>query len=359
MILYTLIAIVVILAAANGANDNIKGAATLLASGVLRYRAAIVLATVVTAVGGLTSIFIANGLIQAFSGKGIVPQELTVSASFLLAIAIGAAAAVWLATFAGMPVSTTHALFGGIVGAGLAVSEGAVSWGTAAKLMLLPLLISPLLAAFASFLIAPLLRKANAPAAEPCLCADTLSETDGKAIALRSTTVLGRVDEAQCMPTTGRTVLSFPLLRGRDMAHLASACAVSFARGLNDTPKIAALMVAAGASVSSSSLTVVMAMSLGGLVAAQRVAKTLAFRVVKMNPSEGLAGNIVTAALVIGASRFGLPVSTTHVGTGALFGIGVSNGSTHWNVVRTILLAWVFTLPASGVVAYIAVKVLS
>jgi len=92
-------------------------------------------------------------------------------------------------------------------------------------------------------------------------------------------------------------------------------------------------------------------MALGGWLAAQRVAETLAFRVTRMDVSEGLGGNLVTALLVMGASRFGLPVSTTHVSTGALFGIGLGNHSTRPSVIRQILLAWLVTLPVAATLA--------
>ena len=89
----------------------------------------------------------------------------------------------------------------------------------------------------------------------------------------------------------------------------------------------------------------------GGLIAAGRAANTLAFKVTRMDAGEGLGGNLVTSALVIAASRYGLPVSTTHVSTGALFGIAVANGSGRWAVIRAILLAWGFTLPTACVFA--------
>jgi inorganic phosphate transporter, PiT family len=361
MTLSLLILFTVLLAAANGANDNIKGAATLLGSNMLGYRAAIVLATLATAAGGVASIYLANGLLQAFSGKGIVPPEMTGSLLFLLPVAIGAATTVWIASVKGMPISTTHALLGGILGAGLAGAAEAVVWTTVAKLMLLPLLLSPLIALTLSYLLAPALRwvRRSGETADPCACADTLAAPMGPTIALREQLLLGRTDAPQCAPAPGRTIARLPTQWLVDHAHLLSATAVSFARGLNDTPKIAALLVAGGSlGVASSSLWVIGAMSIGGLVAGKRVANTLAFKVTKMDPGEGLGGNLVTAALVIGASRLGLPVSTTHVSTGALFGIAAANGSGQWVVIRTILLAWGFTLPVACLTAYVSANML-
>lgn len=359
MIESLLIVFTLVLAAANGANDNIKGAATLLGSGVLGYRGAIALATVATAVGGLVSIYLANGLLQAFSGKGIVPDALTVSSPFLLSVAIGAAATIWIATLTGMPVSTTHGLLGGLIGAGLAVSPDGVVWGKAAKVMLLPLLLSPLIALTLAYLVSPLLRRwrQTSANADPCLCIENTAVAGAGEVgaAMRVTATVGNTAEAECTDAPDRTVHSLPMRLWLDRAHLLSAAAVSFARGLNDTPKIAALVVAAGSfGVLPSSLGVLVAMALGGLLAARRVANTLAFKVTRMDAGEGLGGNLVTAMLVIGASRFGLPVSTTHVSTGAIFGIAAANGAGHFSVIRQILLAWCFTLPLAALLAYIA-----
>lgn len=101
------------------------------------------------------------------------------------------------------------------------------------------------------------------------------------------------------------------------------------------------------------SLLVILAMGLGGLLAARTVSETLACKVTRMDAGEGFGVNRVTAALVIGASRFGMPVSTTHVSAGALFGIAAGNGSGQFAVIRHILLAWLFTLPLAGLFAYL------
>ncbi len=89
-------------------------------------------------------------------------------------------------------------------------------------------------------------------------------------------------------------------------------------------------------------------MAAGGLIGARRVAETMSHRVTEMNPGQGFAANFVTAGLVIGASGLGLPVSTTHVSCGTLFGIGAVTRQAHWKTIATILLAWVTTLPLAG-----------
>ncbi len=358
-----LIGIIVLLAAANGANDNIKGAATLVGSGVIGYRGAIVLATLATAAGGLASIHLANGLLEAFSGKGIVPAHVIADHAFLLAVGAGAALTIWLATWRGLPISTTHALLGGLLGAGLAFVPAEVDMGVAVASMLLPLLLSPLLAMLFALVLIPFVRRSTAAGSDdgdPCLCVEEgVANSGGGTLAARSRVVVADSRNSACLPVAGRRVMSLPLRRWLDHSHLLSAAAVSFARGLNDTPKIAALVVAGGSlDAGPASLLVVVAMGLGGLLAARRVAETLAFKVTRMDAGEGLGANLVTAALVIGASRLGMPVSTTHVSTGSLFGIAAGNGSGQFAVIRHILLAWLLTLPLAGLFAYLLAIVL-
>jgi PiT family inorganic phosphate transporter len=114
------------LAYMNGANDNFKGVATLFGSGTTSYRQAIWWATLTTFAGSVCSIFLAEGLVKNFSGKGLVPDALTASPTFLLAVAAGAGLTVMLATLWGFPISTTHGLTGALIGCGLVAVGGAV-----------------------------------------------------------------------------------------------------------------------------------------------------------------------------------------------------------------------------------------
>jgi PiT family inorganic phosphate transporter len=88
-----------------------------------------------------------------------------------------------------------------------------------------------------------------------------------------------------------------------------------------------------------------MVMALGGLIQSRRVAETLSRGITALNHGQGLIANLVTAGLVLGASHLGLPVSTTHVSTGAIFGIGAVSGQRNWRTIAHILLTWIVTLP--------------
>ena len=121
---YLLIAVALFLAFGNGANDNFKGFATVWGSDSLSYRNALLLATIATVAGSLLSLYLAGGLVQQFSGKGLLPQAIVDTPQFIVSVGIGAALTVIIATRAGLPISTTHALIGGLIGAGWAASPG-------------------------------------------------------------------------------------------------------------------------------------------------------------------------------------------------------------------------------------------
>jgi PiT family inorganic phosphate transporter len=142
-----------------------------------------------------------------------------------------------------------------------------------------------------------------------------------------------------------------------DAAHYLSAGMVSFARGLNDTPKIVALLLtlsAAGLKLSWAMFAVAVAMAAGGLFNARKVAETMSRRITPLNHGQGFTANLVTAFLVTLASRWGLPVSTTHASCGSLFGIGLITQKGDLSVMRNIVLSWVLTLPVAAALSAIS-----
>ena len=132
-----LVAAVLFLAFVNGANDNLKGVATLYGSGGVSYRGAVAFATLTTAAGSLASLSLAAALVAAFSGKGLVPPEL-LDAALLTAVAAGAATTVLVATRIGMPISTTHAIVGALLGAGAVMAGSALNIAALGSAFLLP-----------------------------------------------------------------------------------------------------------------------------------------------------------------------------------------------------------------------------
>ncbi|HWV99941.1 MAG TPA: inorganic phosphate transporter [Candidatus Acidoferrum sp.] len=346
----------------NGANDNFKGVASLFGSRTCSYRTAISWATVTTCAGSLAAMFLAQELLKRFSGKGLVPDALTASPGFVLAVALGAGVTVLLATQLGFPISTTHGLTGALVGAGFVAVGGRVNLAALGKGFVLPLLLSPLLAVALGaivYLAARLARRRLGINKEMCVCAGveegagTAPQSDGTAVAQRLAQFTVTVDNpSACVERYTGTVLGVNAGRLLDVLHFCSAGAVSFARGLNDTPKIAALLLVGGAFGVRSGLAVVaMGIAAGGLLSAKRVAETMSHKLTDMNPGQGLAANLATAALVTTASVHGLPVSTTHVSVGSLLGMGVVTGQTKWRPVLGVVASWVVTLPCAALAA--------
>jgi PiT family inorganic phosphate transporter len=296
---------VIVVAYANGANANFKGVASLFGSGTTSYRIAVNWAAVTTAAGCVAAMFLAASLLKTFSGKGLVPEALIAQPSFLLSVAAAAGATGLLATRFGFPVSTTHILTGALLGAGW--TAGDVNLAKLWESFIKPLLLSPVLALAAGMVLHGILKTLR-------LAPDHRTRT-------------------------------------LDALHFLSAGAVCFARGLNDTPKMAALLLSVGwLGEFYGMLLIAVAMAAGGLISAKQVAETLAHKITDMNPGQGFAANLATALLVTTANVSGLPVSTTHVSVGALLGIGITTRQAKWRTVIPVLAAWVITLPLSALV---------
>ena len=147
-------------------------------------------------------------------------------------------------------------------------------------------------------------------------------------------------------------MLGFSAQRLLDLAHLASASLVCFARALNDTPKIVALMLVVPAlDARYGMLAVVAAMLLGGLLNARKVAHTMSLKISQMNDGQAFTANFITGLLVTGASALAMPVSTTHVSVGAISGIGLANRSVDRGMLSQIVLSWLLTLPVAALIA--------
>lgn len=353
------------LAYANGANDNFKGVATLFGSGTTSYRRALVWATLTTFSGSLVALILAQGLLATFSGKGLVPDSVVAMKSFSMAVILASALTVMLATKLGFPISTTHALTGALAGAGFFASPSGVSYSKLGSAFFLPLIASPFLAFLFSVAIYPAfrrLREGFGIQKETCICVGTEVIATVPASAMLAATALPTLSvgtEASCQEQYSGSLLGVSARKTLDSLHFLSAGVVGFARGLNDTPKIAALILVGGAfSPAYTIVSVAVVMALGGLLNARKVAETMSLNVTKMNAGQGFSANLVTGLIVIFASKLGFPVSTTHVSCGALFGIGASTGQANWKTIAGITLAWVTTLPVAAVLGALSLSVL-
>ncbi|MGZ4960087.1 MAG: anion permease [Methylomonas sp.] len=361
MTIYMLFITVCFLAYANGANDNFKGVATLFGSGTADYRLALRWATLTTLAGSICALFLAQTLMTKFSGKGLAPDSLIQTLPFMIAVAGGAGMTVILATGFGFPISTTHALLGAMLGSTLLATHGDGNPAALLNGFVWPLLLSPLLA----LLLATLLYRSQQKLSRQlpfnqavCLCVEpAVAVAQGRVIdeltvvdlAVVMPAALNIAPKAACEERELDVILRLDGKRLLNGLHFCSAGAVCFARGLNDTPKIAALlMLAPGFDLQWTITIIAGAMLLGGLLNARRVAETMSHKIAAISETEGLAANLATALLVIFASKFGMPVSTTHVSVGALFGIGLSNGKADTGVIGSIVLSWLLTLPCAA-----------
>lgn len=342
------------LAFSNGANDNFKGFATIWGSDTLNYRQALTLATLATAAGCFAALFLAETLVQNFSGKGLVADAVVNTPLFILSVSCGAAITIFLATRLGYPVSTTHALIGALIGAGLAQLESGVQLGRLMQTFLLPLLVSPLLAAILGALAYSAFRLRST--SQDCVCViqpemSAATATGGAALqsALVPWLVLGREKDCDSLPVISR----FSMTNWLDKLHILSAMAICFARGVNDMPKMAALLIASRLiDAQTSILLLSVAMAFGGIGFAKKVAERMSHRVTRMDHSQGLAANLITAMLVLFASKFGVPVSTTHVSVGSIAGVGMRSQALDWTTLRQIMLSWLATLPLAALLSW-------
>jgi len=366
-------ALVFALAFANGANDVSKAIATLVGSGVTDYRSAIAWGTVWTVAGAGLAAFFASAMVKTFS-QGLVQTGTIIEPAATLAVLTGAMAWVFYASRTGLPVSTTHALTGAIVGTGLVAFAGeGLIWSAIGKKIVLPLLVSPFLALTVSLLIHPAIRALARKWEGGCLCVMPASR------ALVAIDPHGGTRTLFQATHFGQPVIAVPsqcdraglqgLVVGLNTIHWISSGLASFARGTNDAPKIVAMLLLSSSTAAwpstSSQLAafggIAIAMGLGSYFGGRRVTEVLAEKVTRMDHGEGLSANLTTSGLVLASGTLGLPVSTTHVSSSAIIGIGLLKGlnNVRWATVRDMVLAWVVTLPASALLACIAYLIFS
>ena len=349
------------LAYANGGNDNFKGVATLYGSKTLDYKKAVAWTTFTTALGCGLAMFLAGELIIVFKGKGLVPEDVILMQNFPLAVGAGAAITVMLATFLNLPVSTTHALIGSLAGAGWIATEAGINWEKLSKAYFFPLVAGPILSIVLTYIVYLLFKRLRTNLniqQETCLCigekiiataqSHTMTKNDfinnfSTSIGLPEPLVASK---AYCRSSYSGQFAGISARQFLDGLHYLSSGLVCFSRGLNDTPKIVALLlIGSRFDLNFSILAVGIAMITGGLIHSKRIAVTMGKKVTEMNPGQAFTANFITGIIVLGASKIGMPVSTTHVSCGSIFAIGAANKKINLKILFQILLAWITTLP--------------
>lgn len=354
------------LAYSNGANDNFKGVATLFGSGTTNYKKAIGWATITTFAGSIVAIFLAQELVKNFSGKGLVPNELILDPNFAISIALGAAITVFLATKIGMPISTTHSIVGALFGAGVMAVGLEFNFLKLGKTFLVPLIVSPLIAAILSLLAYLLFRYFRKLLGVTKNDGVYFKKTESSVVTAEShqmnmvskQSITAHTSTKNIDTYSGR-IFGITSQKILDVLHYLSAGVVSFARGLNDTPKIVGLLLITNTlDIKWGMISVALIMAMGGLMNAKKVGVNMSKKITPMNSGQGFTANLITGLLVTTASVHGLPVSTTHVSVGSIFGIGTATKKSDMKMVSKIILSWVLTLPIAAIASALLFKLL-
>ncbi|MFE7368455.1 inorganic phosphate transporter [Streptomyces anulatus] len=345
---YAVLVLVLILAFANGANDVPKGVATLAGCGVTKVRTALIWGTATTIAGCLLSLQFAGKMTALFS-KGVVSADPT--PAFAASVLIGTVAWVVLATVLKLPVSTTHALVGALLGAGALFASSAVQWTSLLTKVVQPLLVSILVA----FAVSAVLARIAGAIATRAAARTSVPEREDALIGARDSRVGPEAgDPAESGSRGGR---------GISAAHWLTSGLTGMARGMNDTPKIVAIgsfAMVSGMTTNVLAVCVTIAMGVGGLLVGSRIVDRLGRDVVKMNHVEGFTANLTTAVLVGAGASQGLPMATTHVSASAIAAsAGGDLSRLKGKTLRDFALAWIVTPPFAAAVAAGAYLVLA
>jgi inorganic phosphate transporter, PiT family len=306
----------------NGFHDTANAIATCVSTRALSVKAAIFMAAALNFAGAMISTKVASTI-----GKGIVDKD-NITQMVVLAGVIGAIVWDLVTWYYGLPSSSSHAIIGGIMGSVFAhAGLGALKWAGLKKIIL-ALLISPVLGTLVGFIFMLLIYRVfrnHAPSG---------------------------------------------LNKNFRRLQVASAALMAFSHGTADAQKSMGVITMALLSYGTISsfnvpwevmVACATAMALGTAAGGWRIIKTVGHDFVKLQPVHGFCVETASAGVILGASAFGMPTSTTHVITSTILGVGLSKRLTavNWKVAQRIVIAWVLTIPASALVAYLAYQVMS
>ncbi len=299
----------------NGFHDTANAIATSVATRALHPRHAILMAASFNFIGAFAGTAVAKTI-----GSGLV-EETTTTQTVIVAALIGAITWNLFTWYHGLPSSSSHALIGGLLGATIvAAGLGALKWNGIVGKVLIPMISSPLIGFVMAFVL------------------------------------------MLALYWIFRDAKRKPMARVFRRLQVISAGYMAFSHGSNDAQKtmgiITLALFAAGVIPTIDVpvwviLLAATALSLGTAVGGWRIMRTMGHRVVQLEPVHGFAAETTAATVLIGTAYLGMPVSTTHVISSAIMGVGSARGpkGVRWGVARRILLAWVVTIPATATVA--------
>jgi len=311
----------------NGFHDSANSISTVVSTKVLSPRKAVVFAAFFNFVAAFGFGVAVASTISKIIQLEIVPTEAL--PYIVLSSLVGAISWNVITWFFGLPTSSSHALIGGMTGAGLsAVGLAAIKWSTV-ELVAVFMVVSPVIGLICGFLfmvgVLNITKNTNKSSAE----------------------------------------------RYFKRLQLFSAASYSFSHGTNDAQKTMGIIVPLlysigyfGTSVDPNNLPVPIwviliahaAIALGTLFGGWRIVKTMGYKITKLRPVHGFAAETAGAATILGASVAGIPVSTTHIICTSIMGVGSTMGTSavKWGVARTIVWAWILTIPISALIGYAA-----
>ena len=307
-ILLIIIILAILFDISNGWNDSANAIATVVSTKVLTPLAAVTLAAVMNIAGAFLSTAVAKTI-----GKGIVDPTAVTDLVILAALA---SAFLWntIMTFMGLPVSASHALVGGIIGAAAAHGGWTILNSDGIMKILMSLIVSPVFGVLIGYGFMKLILIFFGS-----LAPGTLNKHFGR-------------------------------------LQLFSSAMMAFGHGSNDAQKVMGIITMALLSrgmITSLEvptwviLTAAMAMGLGTFFGGWKVIKTIGVKMLKLEPVHGFAAETASTLIIVGASQLGLPVSTTHVISTAILGVGATRrlSAVRWGIAGKIVMAWVLTLP--------------
>lgn len=383
-----------------GANDVANAMGTSVGSGAITIKQAVLIAAIFEFAGA----FLAGGQVTKTIRKGIVDADILSSTPELLIFGMLAsllAAGIWLlvASRFGWPVSTTHTIVGAIVGfAAVGIGFEAVHWGKVGTIVM-SWVVSPALAGIVAYWLFRSVQKLILNTEHPFENAKrfvpyyvfltafvialvtmfkglkhvgldtTTTQNYGMAIIVGIIIMLISryyTSKIEIKPEADKDFHFANVERVFGVLMVVTACAMAFAHGSNDVANaigpVAAVVgiVQSGGEVASKSMLPIWILILGGggivlglMMYGKHVIATIGKNITELTPSRGFAATLAAATTVVIASGTGLPISTTHTLVGAVLGVGLARsiGAVNLNVVRTIFLSWIVTLPAGALMS--------
>ncbi len=311
----------------NGFHDTANAMATSVATGALKPRTAVVIAGVLNLVGAFLSTEVAKTISSGIIKTDSSGREM-ITPALIFAGLVGAIIWNLVTWYLGLPSSSSHALFGGLIGAAiLGAGLGAVSWAGVLSSIVIPALLAPIVAGVA---------------------------------ALIGTVIVYRMTKQATVPNAK------PAFR---IAQTVSASLVALAHGTSDAQKtmgvITLTLVAANVQDPDTGpqfwviLSCGLAIGLGTAVGGFRIMKTVGTKITPVESPQGFAAETASAATILASSHLGFPLSTTQVVSGSIVGVGLGKrlAQVNWGVAGKIGLGWLFTLPAAAVVGALSALV--